>query len=376
MATPDKAEIRAYALKLAGWLRELLGVEISPESFVDVFLFNAARVGVSNYEDLGSLVLLECKTVLAGGSKITERELRRLVNRIQHQLTRKSKREVSGIRFANDIPDKDVASKQLEKSEEEAELQKLLMGLDHINSKNLMLLYLLMEGEDHKTIPTLLSMSQSEFYNRRNEIKQALSGRRALSETRDANPSRPPPILESEPIRLMEVVASEVGRLRNDAAVGGALYRVPIRLSRRPSAAWVHRFVQVWNNPPSFSTMHRPGIASIVGDRIVLNGTTLEDVEQYHKDTLNVVVDKVNRAVDQSVTSIVPDFARPATMRPEHQIFDDAVRSQNLGQRLADDAPERQGSFLHDTTTWALRQIGAFRSSPECIKVFPPLLSM
>lgn len=41
--------------------------------------------------------------------------------------------------------------------------------------------------------------------------------------------------------------------------------------------------------------MHRPGIASVSGDRIVLNGTTMAEVERYHVETLRLVVEATNR---------------------------------------------------------------------------------
>jgi hypothetical protein len=37
--------------------------------------------------------------------------------------------------------------------------------------------------------------------------------------------------------------------------------------------------------------MHRPGIASVIGDKIVLNGTTIEEVRDYHIETLKLCVD-------------------------------------------------------------------------------------
>jgi hypothetical protein len=40
--------------------------------------------------------------------------------------------------------------------------------------------------------------------------------------------------------------------------------------------------------------MHRPGIASIVGDRIILDGTPIEEVPDIHAATLKFVVEKVN----------------------------------------------------------------------------------
>ena len=56
-------------------------------------------------------------------------------------------------------------------------------------------------------------------------------------------------------------------RWRNDGTRGRALYRVPFQLSRWPYPVWAQNFVQTWNRPPSLSTMHRPGIARIEGDR-------------------------------------------------------------------------------------------------------------
>ncbi len=41
--------------------------------------------------------------------------------------------------------------------------------------------------------------------------------------------------------------------------------------------------------------MHRPHIASVAGDEIVLNGTTIEEVRDYHRDTLILCVEEANR---------------------------------------------------------------------------------
>ena len=40
--------------------------------------------------------------------------------------------------------------------------------------------------------------------------------------------------------------------------------------------------------------MHRRGIARVTGDRVVLDGTTVEEVAQYHQRTLKLVVDATN----------------------------------------------------------------------------------
>ena len=40
--------------------------------------------------------------------------------------------------------------------------------------------------------------------------------------------------------------------------------------------------------------MHRANIASVVGDKIVLDGTTIEEVKEYHKKTLQICVRVAN----------------------------------------------------------------------------------
>lgn len=98
-----------------------------------------------------------------------------------------------------------------------------------------------------------------------------------------------------EPINLIEIIADEVGHPRNDGTPGSALYQVPIRLSATPPLEWGQLFAKNWNHPPSFTSMHRPGIASVSGNRVILNGTTLDEIEQYHRATLLLVVDVTNR---------------------------------------------------------------------------------
>lgn len=60
-------------------------------------------------------------------------------------------------------------------------------------------------------------------------------------------------------------------------------------------------FVQNWNNPPRFTTMHRPGIARVVGSKVLLEGTMIEEVEKYHRDTLQAVLEVTNRDYRQLI---------------------------------------------------------------------------
>ncbi len=102
-------------------------------------------------------------------------------------------------------------------------------------------------------------------------------------------------------IKIVGVIKEEVGKPRNDGTRGSGLYAVPVRLSGSVSAREARMLEETWNHPPQFSTMHRPGICRVSGDRLVLDGTTVEEVEQYHAATLRLVVDAVNQAEAQEV---------------------------------------------------------------------------
>ena len=112
---------------------------------------------------------------------------------------------------------------------------------------------------------------------------------------RRRSPKNPTPKPDpSEPIRLVAVDTENVGVPRGDGTAGSALYVVPILLSRIPDQNWASLFVQTWDWPPSFTSMHRPGIAHVSGQRVILDGTTVDEVARYHQNTLMVVVEKTN----------------------------------------------------------------------------------
>ncbi len=104
------------------------------------------------------------------------------------------------------------------------------------------------------------------------------------------------------PIRITGIVVDEVSFPRNDGTRGSALYRIPLQLSGHPTTEWAELFVATWNRPPQFTTMHRPGIARVVGDRVILDGTTIEEVEKYHRDTLVLVIERVNQLIAERET--------------------------------------------------------------------------
>lgn len=95
--------------------------------------------------------------------------------------------------------------------------------------------------------------------------------------------------------KLLDFLENEVTVPRNDGTRGSALYAVPYRLSGRPDNTWVKLLETHWRNPSSFTSMHRPKILRVSGDRVILDGTTLEEVEQYHLKTLKPAIASANQ---------------------------------------------------------------------------------
>lgn len=119
-------------------------------------------------------------------------------------------------------------------------------------------------------------------------------------------------------IEILEVDVEGVGQPLNDGSSGSALYRVPIKLSATPSNLWAEIAIATWDRPPSYTTMHRPGIASVVGDRFVLDGTDLEEVEAYHAKTLKLVVEKANQLTREAEERIRAEERRQEAEAKAH----------------------------------------------------------
>jgi hypothetical protein len=126
-----------------------------------------------------------------------------------------------------------------------------------------------------------------------------VAGRTADLDTRRVRPSNRVTAssepAEFEPIHIEGVIVDEIATPRGDGTRGSALYAIPFRLSRRPPSEWAGLFVEAWNRPSSFTSMHRPGIARIYGDKVILDGTTIDEVESYHRNTLLLAAEKANR---------------------------------------------------------------------------------
>ena len=120
--------------------------------------------------------------------------------------------------------------------------------------------------------------------------KGAVSGSSSLTKLTETSE-----LSNYEPIHILGIVTDEVTVPRMDGTEGSALYKIPFKLSRNPSLLWRELFLRSWDDPPQFTTMHRFGIASVYGDEIILDGTTIEEVRDYHRATLILCVEIANK---------------------------------------------------------------------------------
>lgn len=129
-------------------------------------------------------------------------------------------------------------------------------------------------------------------------------GPRTVSTSGRTAPSISVPVDENDSIRITGIIADKVTTPRMDGTAGSALYEVPFRLSRRPSYEWAEMFIEAWNHPSQFTSMHRPGIADVEGDIVWLRGTRIEEVERYHRDTLLLAVKQANLQHDAHLQTL------------------------------------------------------------------------
>lgn len=122
----------------------------------------------------------------------------------------------------------------------------------------------------------------------------------------------------NEPIRILGIITDEITIPKMDGTRGSALYKISFRLSKSPSSLWKRLFISIWQAPPRFSTMHRFGIASVWGDKIVLDGTTIEEVRDYHRETLLLCVEEANKKEAEIIKEEQARKAREEARKNEH----------------------------------------------------------
>jgi hypothetical protein len=168
---------------------------------------------------------------------------------------------------------------------------------------------ILKEGTKDTALPSWLKgkyyidlSNKIHFENNYNDLKTTLLSSREVApklgkiKISDQKIISKSTVLEKEDssIKIKGILVDEITQPLNDGSPGSALYTIPFELSRRPNYEWVELFINSWNRPTRHTSMHRSGIASVNGSKIVLDGTTIEEVERYHKYTLKLAVDAAN----------------------------------------------------------------------------------
>lgn len=128
------------------------------------------------------------------------------------------------------------------------------------------------------------------------------------------------------PIRVVGIDRDHVGIPRGDGTPGSALYLVPLLLSRTPSQVWADAFTERWNNS-FFSSMHRPGIGSVLGNRILLDGTTVEEVADVHLASVRQTIKYANEvATAQQHRDAQAKQRRESQLEQHEAEVDEAIR--------------------------------------------------
>jgi len=134
---------------------------------------------------------------------------------------------------------------------------------------------------------------------------------------------------DDDKVEIIGIITDKVTVPKMDGTRGSSLYTIPFRLNMSPDRKWNEIFIKYWNSPPKFTTMHRPRIASVVGDEIRLRGTTIEEVKAYHRDTLVLCVEKANEDYGELI-----EYKRKQNEKENHFKEDHFKRINDLSDNI------------------------------------------
>lgn len=100
---------------------------------------------------------------------------------------------------------------------------------------------------------------------------------------------------EDESVKLAGVII-EAMRSPSGSSLDGP-YDIPFQLSRVTSPEWEQEFLKAWDG---LTSKGQTVMASVGADRIILNSTTIDNVERVHLDTLKRAVAEANRATREA----------------------------------------------------------------------------
>lgn len=133
--------------------------------------------------------------------------------------------------------------------------------------------------------------------------------------------------------KILGIYKQGITEPRNDGSRGSALYSVPFLLSVSPDSIWADLAVRNWDHPPVLTNMHRFGIAKVVGNQFILDGTTLDEIERYHLETVRLVIEKTNEEYIKIMKNRLQEkeYAQKRRESHQHNLEQSARRLNNHG---------------------------------------------
>ncbi|MGH2684007.1 MAG: hypothetical protein ACRDJP_00880 [Actinomycetota bacterium] len=124
-----------------------------------------------------------------------------------------------------------------------------------------------------------------------------------------------------EPVRLARVVTNEVGFPSDNSDGSRGVYTVVFQLSYEPSARWGDYLVHYWDRPQVAYAQgkHRPGMVSVVANRLMMEETTIDEVEGFHLPVLKAAVRMANEAEARALVEDHRRAERRQLVEAEHR---------------------------------------------------------
>ena len=117
-----------------------------------------------------------------------------------------------------------------------------------------------------------------------------------------------------EPIRITGIIVDR----GTDPPSSGNLYEIPLQLSRTPDPDWVRHFLQAWDREQCFASSHRPGM-EVGSDSIILDGTTIDDLEQSLLRALKSAAEEANRLASEDKGKLLQTASAEEQRKMDHR---------------------------------------------------------
>ena len=104
-------------------------------------------------------------------------------------------------------------------------------------------------------------------------------------------------MIDDTEIKIVRICTEDISNPKNYESKDPLRYIVPLELSREPSNAWIEIFESAWEASHKYNPFRliTQVSASVYKDRITLYNTTLDEVEEHHKEALKMCMDTARK---------------------------------------------------------------------------------